>query len=418
MRHPDEGTIHAWLDGALSPEEVRALEAHVQECEPCAALVVEARGYLAGASRILSALDDAPRGVVPTAASPGTRAGAPAPAARPMRFRAARYRIAAALVILAGGAYVVAREAPPDDDLLDRALESATEAPAISTAIATPREDSGADGGAPAPGSASPAGGGAAPHTGERAAPAQDAAASMATPRRDVERRAQREQTDAAARVELRAPPSGDSLPGLVSGRPVISNVLPRREGRSDSAAPGMKVIANRAAPSAAPAPAPPAAGEEELRQERARTPAMQRSGIAASGIAAPAEAPSWAAPACYAIEFGAWPASIDDERRRALTPPRWIRLDTVPGNEALESGTAAVRPAAGAAASAHRFAEWKPTGESALIIRFSDGFQGVELDLVRDGEELRGRARGTGDASGAGETPVRLTRIACDAGR
>ncbi|HYD53042.1 MAG TPA: carboxypeptidase regulatory-like domain-containing protein [Gemmatimonadaceae bacterium] len=55
--HLDEGTVHAWLDGQLSPDEGAALEAHASACATCAALVAEARGYLAGASSILSALD-------------------------------------------------------------------------------------------------------------------------------------------------------------------------------------------------------------------------------------------------------------------------------------------------------------------------------------------------------------------------
>ena len=32
MEHLDEGTAHAWLDGALSAEESARVEAHVAEC--------------------------------------------------------------------------------------------------------------------------------------------------------------------------------------------------------------------------------------------------------------------------------------------------------------------------------------------------------------------------------------------------
>ncbi|HSA54178.1 MAG TPA: zf-HC2 domain-containing protein [Gemmatimonadaceae bacterium] len=64
-QHPDEGTIHAWLDGALSPDESRAIDTHVAVCESCAASVAEARGLMAAASRVLSALDDIPAGVIP-----------------------------------------------------------------------------------------------------------------------------------------------------------------------------------------------------------------------------------------------------------------------------------------------------------------------------------------------------------------
>ena len=67
MQHLDEGTIHSWLDGALSSEEAARAEAHVAECPQCAAAVAEARGFIAASSRILTALDHVPRGVVPAA---------------------------------------------------------------------------------------------------------------------------------------------------------------------------------------------------------------------------------------------------------------------------------------------------------------------------------------------------------------
>jgi hypothetical protein len=65
MQHPEEGTIHAWLDGALSPVESSRIESHVASCQECAARVAEARGLIAGASRIVGHLDVVPGGVVP-----------------------------------------------------------------------------------------------------------------------------------------------------------------------------------------------------------------------------------------------------------------------------------------------------------------------------------------------------------------
>ena len=44
MNHLDDGTIHAWLDGALSAEQSRGIEAHVAACATCSAAVAEARG--------------------------------------------------------------------------------------------------------------------------------------------------------------------------------------------------------------------------------------------------------------------------------------------------------------------------------------------------------------------------------------
>jgi hypothetical protein len=69
MQHPDEATIHTWLDGALTAEEAARVDAHVKECAQCQAAVAEARGFIAASSRILTALDNVPRGVIPAAAA-------------------------------------------------------------------------------------------------------------------------------------------------------------------------------------------------------------------------------------------------------------------------------------------------------------------------------------------------------------
>jgi len=71
--HVDEGKLHAWLDGALSPDESARVEAHVASCAVCSAAAAEARGLVAAASRILTALDDVPGGVAPTRALPERR---------------------------------------------------------------------------------------------------------------------------------------------------------------------------------------------------------------------------------------------------------------------------------------------------------------------------------------------------------
>lgn len=66
MQHLDEGTIHAWLDQALPPDEATRVVGHVAECEACAQAVAEARGFIAASSRILTALDEVPAGVIPS----------------------------------------------------------------------------------------------------------------------------------------------------------------------------------------------------------------------------------------------------------------------------------------------------------------------------------------------------------------
>ena len=130
MPHPDEGTIHAWLDGALPAGEAAQLEAHVAGCAECAAAVAEARGLIAASSRILSALDTVPAGVLPAASPPVAARTEDATAAttgdvareardpavvpigsRPplRRWRAGSLRAAAALLVVVGGAAVVLR---------------------------------------------------------------------------------------------------------------------------------------------------------------------------------------------------------------------------------------------------------------------------------------------------------------------
>ena len=94
MQHLDEGTIHSWLDGALSADEATRVQAHVAECRQCAAAVAEARGFIAASSRILTALDNAPRGVIPV--------GAPVRRVNPMVWR-----IAATVLVVAAGSLVL-----------------------------------------------------------------------------------------------------------------------------------------------------------------------------------------------------------------------------------------------------------------------------------------------------------------------
>jgi hypothetical protein len=81
--HPDEGTIHAWLDDALGAAEAERLAAHVRTCAECQARVAEARGLIAGASRIVAALDDVPVGTRPQWAQGTVVPGSAAAAAEP-----------------------------------------------------------------------------------------------------------------------------------------------------------------------------------------------------------------------------------------------------------------------------------------------------------------------------------------------
>ena len=99
MSRPDEGLIHAWLDGELEPAEAERVK-RLSETEPeWAAAVAEARGLVAASSRIVRALDAVPGGVVPATT-------ARAPRAR-QAFRVRPWMgIAAGLVLVVGTAYM------------------------------------------------------------------------------------------------------------------------------------------------------------------------------------------------------------------------------------------------------------------------------------------------------------------------
>jgi hypothetical protein len=125
MQHLDEGTIHSWLDGALSTDEAARVEAHVRECAQCATAVAEARGFIAASSRILTALDNAPRGVVPSTV----------PARRVDRFV---WRVAATVLVVAAGTLVVVRNRGADEGQTSALADRATASPQAATSMAGP----------------------------------------------------------------------------------------------------------------------------------------------------------------------------------------------------------------------------------------------------------------------------------------
>ena len=130
--HPDEGTIHAWLDGALDDATSASLAAHVESCGECAERVAEARGLIAGASRIVAALDDLRTGAGPAwgqapAAATAARTGAGS-AWRRLRVTPARAAIAATVLVALGVSLTYKRTAVD------------TEAPQLSPATTATRE--------------------------------------------------------------------------------------------------------------------------------------------------------------------------------------------------------------------------------------------------------------------------------------
>lgn len=129
MQHLDEGTIHAWLDGELPEAERASAEAHVAQCPECAAAVAEARGFIAASSRILTALDAVPGGVMPAA-----QAKAPA-----RRFMVPRVWMAAAAVLVLGIGAVIATRSPREDAALRVAETRQESKPTVVVSNVGPR---------------------------------------------------------------------------------------------------------------------------------------------------------------------------------------------------------------------------------------------------------------------------------------
>lgn len=124
MMQPDEGLIHAWLDGELPPDEAARVEQLVANDAVWAAAAAEARGLIAASARILSALDDVPAQVMPDRR--------PATAAKP-RGLPWWTRAAAAVIVVAGGSVLVLQrsEAPslPAPQVADTARAPAASSP-------------------------------------------------------------------------------------------------------------------------------------------------------------------------------------------------------------------------------------------------------------------------------------------------
>lgn len=128
--HPDEGTIHAWLDGAFDAPTAEAIDAHVRSCPSCAARVAEARGLIAGASRVVSALDDVPSGVTPAW---GRAPAANSPAARGTWRLVTPTRAAiAATIVVALGITLTRQRMAPEMDVVR------SSAPVTSAAVPQP----------------------------------------------------------------------------------------------------------------------------------------------------------------------------------------------------------------------------------------------------------------------------------------
>lgn len=448
MPHPDEGTIHAWLDGALSPAEARAFEEHVAGCAQCEAAVAGARGLLAASSRILSALDNVPAGVVPgsdtTFAERLARSSRDARA--PGRFRATRWRAAAAIVVVAGTSWLVLHPRSAHDVPVS---ERQTVAAASEAAIMKPRSN--VDSGAPQSTKAM-----APPVVGEAQSSAPTAKRAMVP--RPIETTASR--GDSPAKTSLG---SGDGGLGRVAQAPAATaDALESRSTPVPPAAANVAPSARDAAVGSAPpaemerraqslAKADVAARREVVQQENkdraaidsvlaadsARSvPGYATLGVQSAGNAAKmrgaTSAPAAAAPAqsrlrepsstvdraagCYEIETPGWaPEAEADHDSPSLLPSR-IELQRAVGLSGDERGNRLARPAPGEPAlSPGVIGFWTPLGSDKIRVTFADDTGWVALTLAVEQESVHGPGRSYSASSGRlRSTEVTARRTAC----
>ena len=212
MNHLDEGTIHAWLDGALDSAQSADVEAHVAACSTCAAMAAEARGFIAAASRILGALDDDRANVIPP---PAPSKVVPIAGARRVR-RTAPWLMAVAAVLVA--AVVLRTTDATRNQVMSEAatLRSPVAASGLDSALPAPPPAISAAAGQPARPSSAALEGRSATRTDASAA---KVAANTPAPAEQTRMRAMAQSAPAPARAEV------GSVGGVAGGASVAASV-------------------------------------------------------------------------------------------------------------------------------------------------------------------------------------------------
>ena len=401
IEHLDEGTIHAWLDGELSPDESARVESHANSCADCAALVAEARGLVAASSRILASLDAVPAGVVPGSGKDQLAAlRARRQAASRVWWRDRRFVAAASLLLVAGVSSVVWRnvgdmspvtmESAPAVDSATQPTSPPTPAPAVApteasslqdaapTRVLTRRADSATSAkvaaAGPVPGAVaeSRVAGAAAPQRDvANAARARDAAvgASVASSQQQAV-----DSTRAAARAEQSA--FERKVRQQVQTPPTPPRIIPEQRQQGATNAPPPQSLSPRVADTA---------------RVTSGAGAATRMGVTAASISAGARVldPDSPAGGCYAIS-----TSPPDSSDRLPAADTVVLLD-MPSPGSGDPAWFLARPARGAANAAMR---WRQVDSVTVELRTS---------AARDSSALRFQTRGAVTYQGGGQVIV-----------
>jgi hypothetical protein len=129
MSHVDEGTLHSYLDGELSPDERQAVENHLSQCAPCSASLAEEQALRERASAVLGAARPLERPMPPFEQLRRT--------SKPSPWRVRRSIAWAASIVLAIGIGYSVRGVSSREAADTYALYDRPDAPAAQTQPAT-----------------------------------------------------------------------------------------------------------------------------------------------------------------------------------------------------------------------------------------------------------------------------------------
>ena len=396
MPHLDEGIIHAWLDGALTGDELAHAEAHTAECEICSAAVAEARGLVAASSRILSALDDVPARVIPIAGrTPEMTTAVGRGRVRGRRWiSSSTMRAAAALLLVTTGTFfVVSRDqAKRDLNVATETVESADSVAAVGAASSA--EEVGALKQSTPPGQLSaPARVLAGKQVKTRSSPAAEKEVEVSATMADG---VYRDTTGIALADAAVAPPaSGARVAGKTANQAAsdfraqgrVSEGYRReaaRIGRPGSIAQSSTMDTARAALLASPA-------------------AAERDAAAVSAFAG-----------CYEIRLGAWTPALNLGADTVyVRPPRRIVLETLPATTPSDPSSLRVRPVLDTPGPDK--AGWLALGADSLRISWTTGLNGLTMRVRLENETLSGVATTFWNFDRTSQqSKVTGTRIAC----
>jgi hypothetical protein len=350
MQHLEESTIHAWLDEALSSEESARVEAHVQECSECAAMVADARGLIAGASRIVSALDIVPGGVLPK-----TTPVAPAPGKslwHSLHLTPFRAALAASLMIAVASVFAVrgSRNASVSA-MSEQKVVAPMAAPPVATTLPPPM-----------PSAVSPAIALTDANSGvsrKREQPARAESRQVVLDSTPVMQRNEAATEKALAAPKASAPPRAIAAADTTAR--VDSNARVVADARASAAMPTPPPIVMRRFDSAAARPLSEVVttgtgggrGGRGGQQTRAMAPAAQRAPSAANAFAS-----GYDVVGCYQVsDSTSWPRTLPTQfllARDSMAGTRYVRL---------------VRDARG---DTSVVGSWQPTGPGMALVSFN----------------------------------------------